>query len=72
MDAVVGVTESEVKTAAVTVNVAEPLIVPDWAVMVAVPGTRLVANPPLLTVATEVAEEVHWAVLVRVCLVPLL
>jgi len=33
----VGVTEIEVKTAAVTVNAAEPLIVPDVAVMVAVP-----------------------------------
>jgi hypothetical protein len=34
---VLGVTEIEVKTAAVTVNVAEPLIVPDVAVIVAVP-----------------------------------
>jgi len=31
-----------------------------------------VANPLLLTVATEVAEEIHLAVLVRFCAVPLL
>ena len=37
MEAVAGVTESDVKTAGVTVNVAEPLIVPRVAVMVAVP-----------------------------------
>ena len=37
MDAVVGATEREVNTAAVTVNVAEPLIVPDLAVMVVIP-----------------------------------
>jgi len=36
-EAVAGVTEIDVKTAAVTVNAAEPLIVPDVAVMVAVP-----------------------------------
>jgi hypothetical protein len=37
MEAVAGVMESEVKTGAVTVNVAEPLIVPDVAVMAAIP-----------------------------------
>ena len=36
---------------------ADPLIVPDVAVIVAVPCAMLVASPPLLTVATEVAEE---------------
>ena len=62
----------EVNTAAVTVSVAEPLTVPDAAVMVAVPWATLVASPLLLTVATDVAEEVHVAVLVRVWVVPLL
>jgi hypothetical protein len=65
------VTAIEVKTAAVTVNVAEPLIVPDLAVMVALPGATLAANPPL-TVATAVLEEIQVAVLVRFCVVPLL
>jgi hypothetical protein len=69
---VVGATEIEVKTAAVTVNAAEPLIVPDAAVIVAVPVVTLVASPPLLTVAIEAAEEVQDAVVVRFCIVPLL
>jgi hypothetical protein len=69
---VAGVTEIEVKTAAVTVNVAEPLIVPEVAVMVVLPGAKLVASPPVLTVAIEVAEEVQVEVEVSVCVVPLL
>jgi hypothetical protein len=67
-----GLTEIEVNTAAVTVNVAEPVIVPEVAVMVALPGATLVASPLLLTVAMEVADEAQVAVLVRVCVVPLL
>jgi hypothetical protein len=62
---VAGVTEIEVKTAAVTVRVAEPLIVPDFAVMVVLPFATLVAKPPLLMVAMDFAEEVQVAVLVR-------
>jgi methylglyoxal synthase len=42
------------------------------AVIVAVPFATLVANPPLLTVVTAVADEVHVAALVRFCVVPLL
>jgi hypothetical protein len=71
-DALVGVTEIEVNTAAVTVKVAEPLIVPDLAVMVAVPAVTPVAIPVLLTVATEFFEEVQVAALLRFCVVPLL
>jgi hypothetical protein len=69
---VAGVTEIEVSTAAVTVNVAEPLMVPDLAVIVAVPCAMLVANPALPTVAIVVAEELQVAVLVSVWVVPLL
>lgn len=65
-------TATEVRTAAVTFKVAEPLMVPDAAVMVAVPIFMVVARPVLLTVATEVAEELHVAVSVRFCVVPLL
>ncbi len=65
IEAVPGVTAMELNTAAVTVNVADPLIVPDVAVIVAVPCAMLVASPPLLTVATEVADEVQVALLVR-------
>ena len=68
-----GVTAIEVNTAGVTVNVAEPLILPKVAVIVAVPCATLVANPVLaLIVATDVFEEVQLAVVVRFCVVPLL
>jgi hypothetical protein len=71
--AVLGLTAIEVNIAAVTVNVAEPLIVPEVAVIVAVPCATLVAKPVLaLMVATEVFEEVQLAVVVRFCVVPLL
>ncbi len=67
-----GLTEIEVSTAAVTVNVAEPLIVPEVAVIVEVPGAMLVASPPLLTVAIDPADDVQAAVLVRFSFVLLL
>ena len=67
----VGVTEIEVSTGDVTDNVAEPLIAPEVAVMVAVPCTTPVTNPAP-TVAVAGADEVHMAVLVRFCVVPLL
>jgi hypothetical protein len=66
------VTEIEVNTTAVTVSVAEPVIVPEVAVIVAEPGAMLVAKPALLTVAIEVAEDDQVTLLVRVCVVPLL
>jgi len=69
---VAGATEIEVSTAAVTVNVAVPLIVPDLAVIVVFPFATLVAKPLLLMVAIDFAEEVQVAVEVRVCVVPLL
>ena len=71
-EALAGVTEIEVKTAAVTVKVAEPVIEPDLAVMVVLPGATAVASPVVLTVAIVVADEVHLTVLVRFCVLPLL
>jgi hypothetical protein len=47
-------------------------MLPDVAVIVAVPFATLVTNPPLLTVATAVADDVQVAVPVRFCVVPLL
>ena len=68
-----GLTLIEVNTAAVTANVAEPLILPEVAVIVVVPCATLVAKPVLaLMVATEVFEEVQLAVVVRFCVLPLL
>jgi hypothetical protein len=69
---VTGVTESAVKTAAFTVNVTEPVITPDLAVMVVVPAARVLANPLALIFATVVVEELHPTELVRFCVVPLL
>ena len=67
-----GVTAIEVNNAAVTVNVAEPLMVPDLAVTVVFPGATAVASPALLIVDTAAFDEVQVAVLVRFCVVPLL
>jgi len=52
-----GVTAIETRVAEVTVSVAVPLIPPDVAVMVEVPGPVLLANPVASMVATEVEEE---------------
>ncbi len=65
IEALAGVIANELKTAGVTVRVAELLMLPDVAVMFAVPLATLVARPRLLTVATEAREEVQVAVLVR-------
>ena len=72
IDALPGLTDSAVSTGPVTDNAAEPLMVPDVAVIIAVPCTIVVANPPLPTVATDGAEDVHVDVLDRFCVVPLL
>jgi hypothetical protein len=69
---VFGVTAIEVKTAAVTLSAAEPLIVPDVALIVVVPLATAVANPPVLMVATDFAAEVQVALAVKFCVVPLL
>ena len=69
MDGATGVTEIEDKTAAVTVSVVEPLIVPDLAEIVLEPFATPVAKPPLLIVATVVADEVQVTLLVKVCVV---
>jgi hypothetical protein len=56
---VAGVTAIELKGAAVTVRVAEPDLVPDVAVIVAVPADTPVATPGDATVANEVLPEVQ-------------
>jgi len=72
IDAVLGVTAIETNDG-VTVKAAVPLIDPELAVIVAVPGASPVANPVCLpTLATDSAEEVHVAEVVRFCVVPLL
>jgi hypothetical protein len=72
IDALPGLTDIDTRTGAVTDTLAEPLMVPEVAVIVVVPGVPVVATPPLFTVAIAVADEVQVAALVRFCVVPLL
>jgi hypothetical protein len=65
-----GVTAIDTRLGAVTVSVAEPLIAPEAAVMVAVPLPTEVAIPLVFTVATDVAVELQVPDVVRFCLLP--
>ena len=65
-----GVTDMEVRVAEVTVRVVLPEILPEVAVMVAVPTATDVARPLLLTVATDVLDEVQVTCVVISWLVP--
>jgi hypothetical protein len=56
-----------IETNAVTVSAAVPEIDPEVAVIVEDPAATPVANPPEVTVATLVLDEVHVAVEVRSC-----
>ncbi len=67
----VGVTESETRTAFVTVRVVAPVMEPEVAVMVAVPGILLVARPLLSTVATLVSDELQTTDVVMSWVLPL-
>jgi len=74
IDAVAGVTVSEVNAAAVTVRVLDPVTAPDVAVMVVCPVPALVARPlvtgALLTEATLVTLDPQVTVPVMSCVVP--
>ena len=65
-----GVTDIEDRVADVTVRVVLPRIVPEVAVMVAVPATAALAKPLLLTVATDVLDEVQMTSVVISWVVP--
>jgi hypothetical protein len=65
-----GVSAIETKVAGVTVNVATPVMLPEVALMVAVPAATLLARPLLATVATFMAEEFHDTELVKFCVLP--
>jgi hypothetical protein len=66
-----GVTAIDTRAGGPTVNVAEPLIVPEVAVMVVLPWATDEASPALLTLATVADEELQVAVEVKVCVLPL-
>jgi hypothetical protein len=67
-----GLIEIPVNTGGVTDSVADPLTVPEDALMIAAPWATPTASPPLLTVADAVAEEVQVTVLLRFLVFPLL
>jgi hypothetical protein len=55
----VGVTEMDVRVAELTVKVVAPAVLPEVALMVAVPAEMAMASPLLLTIAFDVSEEVQ-------------
>ena len=54
-----GVTDMEERVAEVAVRVVLPEIIPELAVMVALPAATAVARPLLLTIATAVFDELQ-------------
>jgi hypothetical protein len=66
MEAVVGVTSIDFRFANVMETVVAPLIVPEVAVMLAVPAEMPETKPVLLTVAEVVSEDAQVTELVRV------
>src|ERR1039458_1201615 len=70
IEAFPGVTAIDTSTAAVTVSVVEPVMLPSVALMLEAPFATLVASPAALIVATLGPDELHAAVLVRVCVLP--
>jgi hypothetical protein len=65
-----GLTAIETRCAATTVNVEVSLKLPAVAVIVVCPAATVVARPVLLTVATELAEDVHVTPDVRSAVLP--
>jgi len=65
-----GVTDMEVRIAVVTLRAVFPEILPEVAVMVVMPAATAVARPLLLTVATDVLDELQVTCVVISRLVP--
>ena len=70
IEAVGGVMVIETSTGAVTDRLAEPVTVPEVAVMFVLPITNAVESPAALMVATAGEDEAHVAVEVRSCVLP--
>ena len=68
IEALAGETAIETSAGAATVNAAEPLMVPEVAVIVAAPCAAPVARPAALMLAFALATQVTE--LVRFCVVP--
>jgi hypothetical protein len=71
MLAVAGVTAIETNAGGPTVSAAEPLMVPEVAVIVVLPCARDKANPALPMLATVAEDEVQVTDDVRFCVLPL-
>ena len=71
-DGFAGVIAIDTNDGCATVRVADPLIVPEAAVMVALPCPVPETRPELLTLATPADEELQFAEAVRFCVLPLL
>ena len=71
IDAITGLMAIETRTGTGTVKVAVPVIAPDLAVMVVIPGATLVVNPAALMVAIVVFEELQITEAVKSWLGPL-
>ena len=67
IEGLTGVTARDTSVAAVTVSVVEPVMLPDVACMLALPGLRADANPVAPIVAAAVFEELQMTALVRFC-----
>lgn len=67
---IAGVTAIDTRTAAETVTVVEPVIVPEVAVTLVLPKATLLASPWLLTVAMPEFALLHVAVAVRSSALP--
>jgi hypothetical protein len=72
IDGLAGVTLIEINCTGFTVSVVLPEILPEVAVISVEPALALPAKPAALTVATVGTEELHVAVEVKFCWVPLL
>jgi hypothetical protein len=66
-----GVTAIDTRPGAPTVRAAEPLMVPEVAVIVVLPCARDVASPAALMLATVAEEEFQFTNEVRFCVLPL-
>jgi hypothetical protein len=70
IDALPGLTDIDTRTGVVTDTLAEPVIVPEVAVIVVVPGVTLVAYPAAPIVATAGTDAAQVADCVKSCVLP--
>jgi hypothetical protein len=70
IDALPGLTAIDTRTGAVTPKLADPLIDPEVAVIVVLPGVTLVAYPAAPIVATAETDDAQLADCVKSCVLP--